>query len=213
MARLFISYKRQDQAYAFAIRHWLIETQGWTSDEIFIDREDLRGGDKWADKIFAEAEAAEVMLFLASEESLAPKSFCFRELQHAKGVVLAVTLKGLAVTDERLLRALPYGASARQIAALDGPPTEVFEFTSPIDGQPDDIRLNRAQVESIGQTLRDLGVAPTASPGTRRPTAPIPASRRCERARRRCSSAETSRSATPSARLKSWRPASPPRRS
>jgi TIR domain len=162
MARLFISYKREEQAYAFALRQWLIDKQDWPSDEVFVDRDKLHAGDAWVERIFREAEACEAMLFLASEASLKPESFCYRELQRARGVTIAVTLGGLKPEDGRLRSALPHGADARQIAALDQQPTDAFSYVSPIDGSHGAIALNSMQVESIGQTLRDLGVAPNS---------------------------------------------------
>ena len=164
MARLFISYKREEQDYAFALRQWLIDAQGWDDRDIFVDRAHLKAGKIWADMIFREAESAEAMLFLASEASLQPESFCYRELRHAKGTVIAVTLHGLAPNDARLgRRRCPMGTKARQIAALDaGPDLEPFRFTSPIDGAPGYKMLSKQQVESIGGTLRDLGVAPNS---------------------------------------------------
>ena len=162
MARLFISYKREEQAYAFALRQWLIEEQDWPPHEVFVDRDKLHAGDAWVAKIFSEAEACEAMLFLASEASLRPDSFCYKELQHARGVTIVVTLGGLAPEDERLQSSLPYGADARQITALDGQPTDAYSFVSPIDGTHGAIALNRTQVESIAQTLRDLGIAPNS---------------------------------------------------
>src|SRR5262249_29900821 len=111
---------------------------------------------------FREAEACEAMLFLASELSLRPDSFCYKELQRARGITIAVTLGGLSPDDERLRSALPHGADARQITALDGQPTAAFEYVSPVDGKHGAIALNRAQVESIAQTLRDLGIAPNS---------------------------------------------------
>lgn len=162
MARLFISYKREEQAYAFALRQWLISEQDWPPHEVFVDRDKLHAGDAWAEKIFHEAEVCEAMLFLASELSLQPDSFCYKELQRARGVTLVVTLGGLSPDDERLKSALPHGADSRQITALDGQPTAAFEFVSPVDGKHGAVSLNRTQVESIGQTLRDLGIAPNS---------------------------------------------------
>jgi hypothetical protein len=124
MSRLFISYKREEQAYAFALRQWLIDAQDWSPHEIFVDLDKLHAGDTWAGMIFREAEACEAMLFLASELSLRPDSFCYKELQRARGVTIAVTLGGLSPDDERLRSALPHGADARQITALDGQPQQ-----------------------------------------------------------------------------------------
>ena len=162
LARLFVSYKREEQDYAFAIREWLIGKHGWLPEDIFVDLDYLRAGTDWAEKLFAEAERAQAMLFLASEASLEPESFCYRELRAARGTILAVTIKGLAISDERLARALPQKALARQIAALDQQPTVGFDFISLTDGRTGTIALNRTQVESIAETLRELGVAPNS---------------------------------------------------
>ena len=67
MARLFICYKREDQNYAFAVRQWLMDVQCWTSEDIFVDVGHMHAGVEWETKLLAEAEQAEVMLFLASE--------------------------------------------------------------------------------------------------------------------------------------------------
>jgi hypothetical protein len=80
LARLFICYKREEQNYAFAVRQWLIGAQGWRAEDIFVDVGHLRAGDEWEKKLLAEAEAAEAMLFLASDQSLDIRSFCYREL-------------------------------------------------------------------------------------------------------------------------------------
>ena len=174
MARLFISYKRAEQDYAFALRQWLMDRQGWASDDIFVDLDHLRAGGDWATKLFTEAESAQAMLFLASDASLHQDSFCYRELRRARGQVLAMTLGEVAVDDERLRRVLPYEALARQIAALDQQPTEGFEFVSPVDGSHGVVGLNRGQVESIGSVLRDLGIAPNSFIWTARDDGPYP---------------------------------------
>jgi hypothetical protein len=79
LARLFISYKREEQSYAFAIRQWLIGEQGWRAEDIFVDVSHVRAGEEWERRLLAEAEAAEAMLFLASDKSLDIRSFCYRE--------------------------------------------------------------------------------------------------------------------------------------
>jgi hypothetical protein len=160
LARLFISYKREEQSYAFAVRQWLIDKLGWRAEDIFVDVDQLRAGDEWERKLLAEAEAAEATLFLASDQSLDIRSFCYRELQHAYGQIIAVTIKGVSPDDERLLRAIPHRARSRQIMALDREPTRPFPFVSPIDGTHGSAQLNARAVENIGRVLLDLGVAP-----------------------------------------------------
>lgn len=87
MARLFISYKREEQTYAFALRQWLMDVQGWAGEDIFVDVGHLHAGVDWEVRLLAKAKAAEAMLFLTSDLSLDIRSFCYRELQHASGQI------------------------------------------------------------------------------------------------------------------------------
>jgi hypothetical protein len=80
VARLFISYKRDEQTYAYAIRQSLLE-QGWASDDIFVDVGHLRER-----KLLAEAEAAEVVLFIASDASLDLELGLLRRSSAPKGL-------------------------------------------------------------------------------------------------------------------------------
>jgi hypothetical protein len=174
VARLFISYKREEQSYAFAVRQWLIDAQGWRAEDIFVDVGHLRAGDEWGRKLLAEAEAAEAMVFLASDQSLDIRSFCYRELQHANGQIVAVTIKGVAPDDERLQRAIPNHAKSRQITALDKEPTRPFPFVSPINNTNGSAQLNAGEVESIGDVLRELGIAPNSFSWTPNAAGPYP---------------------------------------
>ncbi|MBU6303602.1 MAG: hypothetical protein KGS60_18810 [Verrucomicrobia bacterium] len=161
-------------AYAYAVRHWLISEQGWTGNDIFVDASHLHNGVEWERKLFAEAEAAEVMLFLASDDSLDRRSFCYKELQRAKGQILAVTIRGISFSDDRLDDVLPEFAKTRQVTALDQEPTEEFPFVSPVDQTTGSIPLNRTRMEGIGLTLRELGVAPNSFAWNPSPAGPFP---------------------------------------
>ena len=90
MSRLFVSYNRKDVSYASAVREWLTKEQSWAGEDVFFYASHLHTGVEWEKKLLAEAEAAEVMLFLASEHSLNIDSFCYRELKHATGQIIAV---------------------------------------------------------------------------------------------------------------------------
>jgi hypothetical protein len=159
--RLFICYKREDQSYAFAVRQWLIEVQGWRAEDIFVDVDRLRLGGEWEKKLLAEAEAAEVMLFLASDQSLDIRSFCYRELQQARGQIIAVTITGVAPDDKRLQFAInPHRARSRLMPPLDNEPTRPFPFVSPIDNTSGSARLNPFEVENLGRALHELGIGP-----------------------------------------------------
>ena len=174
MARLFISYKSDEQDYAFAVRQWLMDQQGWASEDIFIDAGHLHAGDEWEKKLLTEAELCEAMLFIASDLSLSITSFCYRELQHAMGQILAVTIKGVQPSDPRLDHAIPDRAKSRQITALDQEPTQPFAFVSPKDNTNGSAQLNGAQVSSIGDTLRELGIAPNSFSWTPTDNGPFP---------------------------------------
>ncbi len=174
MARLFISYNRREAEYAFAVRQWLMDEQGWASEDIFVDAAGLHSGVEWETKLLTEAENAEVMLFLASDHSLDIKSFCYSELQHAKGQIIAVTIGGVAFDDERINRALPNFAKARQVTALDQEPTQSYSYVSPVDGATGTVLLNADRLTGIGLTLRELGVAPNSYTWTPKEEGPFP---------------------------------------
>ena len=145
-----------------------------------MDRDALRAGHDWAEKIFAEVEQASAVLFLASEAALEPGSFCYKELHRARGVTITVTLGGLKPDDERLFSALPHGATVRQITEVDAQPTIPFPFVSPIDGSTSSVNLNGNQVSSIAETLRDIGIAPNSFVWTPSPEGPYPGLRALE---------------------------------
>jgi hypothetical protein len=174
LARLFISYKREEQSYAFAVRQWLIDVQGWRSESIFVDVDQILTGDPWKQKLLKEAKGAEAMLFLASDLSLNVNSFCYEELQHATGQILVATIGGVQPGDDRLQRAIPNHAKSRHIGALDREPTEPFRIVSPRNNINGSAQLNPREVENIGRTLRDLGIAPDSFLWTRTDDGPYP---------------------------------------
>ena len=50
LARLFISYKREEQSYAFVVCQWLLDEQGWPAEDIFVDVGHLHAGVEWEKK-------------------------------------------------------------------------------------------------------------------------------------------------------------------
>ena len=174
MARLFISYKREERDYAFALRQWLIDERSWLPRDIFVDVDHIHSGEKWERKILGEAEAAEVMIFLASPRSTAETSFCRREVSHAGGTILVATIDGLSPNDPELLKMLPPRALDHQIASLDQAPVEAVHFISPQDESEGSRGLNRKQIDSLGETLRTLGVAPDSFQWRYDPAGPYP---------------------------------------
>lgn len=169
------SYKREERNYAFAVRQWLIDAKGWRAEDIFVDVDQIRAGDEWETRILAEAESADAMLFLASDHSLNVGSFCYRELEHTNGQILAVTIKGVKPDDARLQGAIPSRARSRQITALDREPTRAFEFVSPLDNTNGSAQLNVKEIENITRILRDdFGIAPDSFSWTPTGDGPYP---------------------------------------
>ena len=174
MSRLFISYKSEEQNYAFAVRQWLMDEQGWSSEDIFVDVDHLRAGEQWEQKLLAEAKAAQAVLFIASRASTDPRSFCYRELQASEGHVLAVTIGGLEAGDPALIKALPNRARSGQVTPLDRQPTMPVAFVSPKDNTNGSANLNIEELDSIASTLRDLGIAPDSFHWQFNPEGPYP---------------------------------------
>ena len=166
--------KGKEADYAFAVRQWLIDQRGWGPDDIFVDLDHLRGGVEWAKKLFAEAEACQAMLFLASEGALHPKSFCYRELRRSGGPIIAVTIGNLAPDNDLLHMAIPHESLSRQITALDQQPVTGIDFVRLTDNTRGTIALNAKQLESIHDVMRDLGVAPNSFTWTPNDDGPYP---------------------------------------
>jgi TIR domain len=79
VAVLFISHSSKDDAYASALEAWL-DANGFT--DIFIDHQNIAGGDKWREALRAASGACRVILCLVTENWLA-SSECFGEFEAA----------------------------------------------------------------------------------------------------------------------------------
>src|SRR5262245_61690570 len=79
MAVLFISHSSRDDAHATALERWLT-VNGFT--DIFVDHENIAGGDKWREKLRESAQACRVVVCLVTESWLA-SSECFNEFMAA----------------------------------------------------------------------------------------------------------------------------------
>jgi hypothetical protein len=79
MSRIFLSHSSANNAEAIAVRDWMA-THGW--DEIFLDLDPERGGDRWQDALKRSVERCEVVIFLVSPVWAASK-WCLAEFQLA----------------------------------------------------------------------------------------------------------------------------------
>ena len=75
MAVLFISHSSRDDAHASPLEAWL-KANGFT--DIFVDHQNIAGGDKWRDALRVSANSCRAVIFLVTQNWLA-SSECFSE--------------------------------------------------------------------------------------------------------------------------------------
>lgn len=65
MSRIFISHATADNAKTRAIIEWIV-SQGWPREEIFVDFDDIDGGQRWREALKKAASRCEAVVFLVS---------------------------------------------------------------------------------------------------------------------------------------------------
>ncbi len=65
MSLIFISHATADSAKTRAIIEWIV-SQGWPREEIFVDFDDIGGGQRWRDALKKAASRCEAVVFLIS---------------------------------------------------------------------------------------------------------------------------------------------------
>src|SRR5689334_2399868 len=75
---VFISYSRRDEEFVRPLADAL-EARG---RDVFIDRDDIRKGEEWWQRILAGIDAAKCMVVVLSPD-LAASETCAKEIQHA----------------------------------------------------------------------------------------------------------------------------------
>src|SRR5690348_11413729 len=75
MATLFLSHSSKDDGLARDLQSWLI-AQGF--DDLFVDHESIRGGDKWGDALRAAKASCRAVICLVTPQWLASDE-CFAE--------------------------------------------------------------------------------------------------------------------------------------
>jgi hypothetical protein len=98
MAQLFVSYSRQDAAKVDR----LIAALEQANHNVWVDREDIRGGDQWRRQIVAAIKSADLFLIVLSPNSVKSDNVR-KELDLAEGVrkrVLPLVLERTTIPDE-----------------------------------------------------------------------------------------------------------------
>ena len=79
---VFLSYASEERALAERVCR-VLETEG---HDVFFDREDLGGGDAFGERIRSAVSRADVVVYLISRSSVAPKSYALTELSIVTGL-------------------------------------------------------------------------------------------------------------------------------
>ncbi len=158
MSRLFISHSSKNDAWAIALKDWLVG-KGWSGpDDIFLDLDPERGiaaGQRWTHALNEAATRCEAVLFLVSEDWLSSK-WCNDEYQLANK--LNKKLFALLIDDVALDR-LPGGLTAQwQIVRLKGEPAERFVVEHPVTRQQTPVHISEAGLTSLRRGLEKAGI-------------------------------------------------------
>ncbi len=160
MSRLFISHSSKNDAWAIALKDWLVR-EGWSApDDIFLDLDPERGiaaGQRWVRALEDAATRCEAVLFLVSEEWLA-SIWCTDEYQ--LGNRLNKKLFALVIDDIALDR-MPGGLTAQwQIVRFKGEPAERFLSVHPLTLQQLPVHIAEAGLKSLKRGLDKAGIGP-----------------------------------------------------
>jgi tetratricopeptide (TPR) repeat protein len=133
VARLFLSHSSVDNAYAIALRDWLI-AEGW--DDLFLDLDPERGiaaGERWERALNEAASRCEAVLILVSKAWLSSR-WCLNELNLARR--LNKRLFGVVI-EEIPISELPTDVrSTWQLVRLaSGRDHQQFRVTLPVTGE------------------------------------------------------------------------------
>ena len=159
MPVLFISHSSKDDAQTATLERWLV-ANGFT--DIFVDHENIAGGDKWREKLRESAHACRVVVCLVSDNWLG-SSECFNEF-------MAAWYMGRRIIPLFLLtQANALGPEARQRLARVCGEDQGIDLTPCLDAQGvidvarDETVANRLSIglRAAGANMR-VGVDPEA---------------------------------------------------
>lgn len=84
MSRIFISHATPDNAKTRAIIEWIV-SHGWPREEIFVDFDDIGGGERWREALARASTRCEAVIFLISPE-WARRRWCIQEVGAAQAL-------------------------------------------------------------------------------------------------------------------------------
>ena len=159
MSRLFISHSSADSVSAIAFKQWL-GGNGWPDEDVFLDLQDIGGGERWKEALRTAHTRCEAVILLASPEALASPE-CLTEVRKAEDFgkeIIVVLLRDLTIDDRRL-----DSYKERQIVDLSAPPQAHVEKVD-FRGAQHEVRFNSEALAKIKDYLIRRGITPESFP-------------------------------------------------
>ena len=163
MSRIFISHATADNAKTHAIIKWIVP-QGWPREEIFVDFDDIGGGQRWREALTKAASRCEAVVFLISPEWVR-RPWCTGEAGAAQMLgkqIIPVLIEPTPPEAYRDLLTVEY-----QLIDLTVPgPQCVIDVLMPDTGQTLPVALSEPGLQRLVVGLKRAGLDPSTFPLT-----------------------------------------------
>jgi WD40 repeat protein len=159
LSRLFISHSSKDTVSAIAFKQWL-GANGWPEEDVFLDVEDIGGGERWKDALRKAHARCEAVILLASPDALSSPE-CLTEVRKAEDFgkeIIVVLLRDLTIDDRRL-----DSFKERQIVDLSAPPQTHAEQVE-LRGTKQQVLFNNEALAKVRDYLVKRGITPENFP-------------------------------------------------
>jgi formylglycine-generating enzyme required for sulfatase activity len=154
MPRLFISHSSKDNVAAVAFKQWL-GANGWPEEDVFLDLDDIGGGERWKEALRKANLQCEAIILLASPEALSSPE-CLAEVRKAEDYgkeIVVVLLRDVQLDDHRL-----DAFKDRQIVNFAMPPQSHVESVS-YRGDQFQVAFNGEALARVKAYLLKRGIA------------------------------------------------------
>ena len=163
MSRIFISHATADNAKTRAILEWIV-SQGWPREEIFVDFDDIDGGQRWREALKKAASRCEAVVFLVSP-TWRQRDWCGAEafaVQMLYKKIIPVLIEPTPLEAYRDLLTVEY-----QLIDLTVPgPRCVIDVLMPDTGQTLPVALAESGLQRLVVGLKRAGLDPSTFPLT-----------------------------------------------
>ncbi len=163
MSRIFISHATADNAKTRAIIEWIV-SQSWPREEIFVDFDDIGGGQRWREALTKAASRCEAVVFLISPEWVR-RPWCTGEAGAAQMLgkqIIPVLIEPTPPDTYRDLLTVEF-----QLIDLTVPgPRCVIDVLMPETGQTLPVALAESGLQRLVVGLKRAGLDPSTFPLT-----------------------------------------------